>query len=113
MTNTHEGQACWWAGLPAHPTQLPSLPGPQLILTAPGELPKALVVLVVVVQDSVEAGGAQVQQSVVGCLLLLAARVAVEEVVDLVCYFWAEGQGVFSGVQGKARIKPTRAQAQF
>lgn len=83
------GQAC-----------LLSLPGPQLIFTAPGELPKALVVLVVVVKDSVEAGGAQVQQSVVGCLLLLAARVAVEEVVDLVCYFWAEGQG---GVQWGAR----------
>lgn len=101
MTTIHEGQGCWWAGLPAEPTQLPSLPGPQLIFTAPGELPKALIVLVVVVKDSVEAGGAQVQQSVVGCLLLLAAGVAIEEVVDLVCYFWAEGQGVFSGVQGK------------
>lgn len=88
--------------LSAYPTQLPSLPGPQLIFTAPSELPKALVVLVVVVKDSVQAGGTQVQQSVVSCLLLLTAGVAVEEVVDLVCYFWAEGQWVFSGVQGKA-----------
>lgn len=50
--------------------------------------------LVVVVKDSVQAGGTQVQQSVVGCLLLLAAGVAVEEVVDLVCYFWAEGRSI-------------------
>lgn len=89
-------------GGPAWPKQLPSLPGPQLIFTAPGELAKALVVLVVVVKDAVQAGGAQVQQSVVGCLLLLATGVAIEEVVDLVCYFWAEEHGVFSGVQRKA-----------
>lgn len=57
--------------------------------------------LVVVVKDSVQAGGTQVQQSVVGCLLLLATGVAIEEIVDLVCYFWAEEQGVFSRVQGK------------
>lgn len=61
--------------------------------------------LVVVVKDTVEAGGAQVQQSVVGCLLLLATRVAVEEVVDLVCYFWEEGQGLFSGVARKGMNK--------
>lgn len=82
-----------------------SLPGSQLILTAPGELPKALIVLVVVVKDAVQAGGAKVQQGVVGGLLLLATGIAIEEVVDLVCNFWAEEQGVFSGVQ---RTKPTR-----
>lgn len=44
--------------------------------------------LVVVEEDPVQARRAQVQQSVVGCLLLLAAGVAIEEIVDLVCYFW-------------------------
>lgn len=43
--------------------------------------------LVVVVKDSVKGGGAQVQESVVGRLLLLPAGVAIEEIVDLVCYF--------------------------
>lgn len=81
------------------PTRLPRLPGPQLVFAAPGELPEALVVLVVVVEHSVQAGGAQVQQGVVGCLLLLATGVAVEEVVDLVGNFWAGGQGLVSGVQ--------------
>lgn len=61
--------------------------------------------LVVVVKNTVQAGGAKVQQGVVGCLLLLATGIAIEEVVDLVCNFWAEEQGVFSGVQ---RTKSTR-----
>lgn len=86
-------------GTHSKPTRLPSLPGPQLVFTAPGELPEALVVLVVVVEHSVQAGGAQVQQGVVGCLLLLATGVAIEEVVDLVGNFWAGGQGLVSGVQ--------------
>lgn len=65
--------------------------------------------LVVVVEHSVQAGGAQVQQGVVGCLLLLATGVAIEEVVDLVGNFWAGGQGLVSGVQEMStRTKPTR-----
>lgn len=43
--------------------------------------------LVIVVEDSMKGGGAQVQKGVVGRLLLLPAGVAVEEIVDLVCYF--------------------------
>lgn len=43
--------------------------------------------LVVVVKDSVKGGGAQVQEGVVGRLLFLPAGVAIEEIVDLVCYF--------------------------
>lgn len=42
---------------------------------------------VVVVEHPVQGGGAQVQEGVVGRLLLLPAGVAVEEIVDLVRYF--------------------------
>lgn len=35
-----------------------------------------------------QSGGTQIQKGVVGSLLLLAAGVAIEEIVDLVCYFW-------------------------
>lgn len=35
-----------------------------------------------------EGGSTQVHQGVVGRLLLLAAGVTVEEVVDLISYFW-------------------------
>lgn len=62
-------------------------PGPELILTAPGELPKAFIALVVVVEDTVQRGWAQIHQHVVGCLLLLPACVAIEQVVNFVCYF--------------------------
>lgn len=68
------------------------LPGPQLVLAPPGELAEALVALVVVVEDAVQGGSAQVHQRVVGRLLLLAAGVTVEEVVDLVSDFWKSGQ---------------------
>jgi len=44
--------------------------------------------LVIVVEDSMESGGAQIQKRVVGCLLLLPTGIAIEEIVDLVCYFW-------------------------
>lgn len=40
------------------------------------------------VEHAVEGGSAQVHQGVVGRLLLLAAGVTVEEVVDLISYFW-------------------------
>lgn len=43
--------------------------------------------LVVVEEDSVKGGGAQVQEGVIGRLLLLPAGVAIEEIVDLVGYF--------------------------
>lgn len=43
--------------------------------------------LVIVVEDSMQSGGTQIQKGVVGSLLLLATGVAIEEVVDLVCYF--------------------------
>lgn len=63
------------------------IPGSQLILTPPGEFPEALVALVVVVEHTVQRGCTQVHQSVVRCLLLLPAGVAVEEVIDLIGYF--------------------------
>ena len=62
------------------------LPGAQFILTPPGEFSKTLIVLVIVVEDSMESGGAQIQECVVGGLLLLPTGVAIEEIVDLVCY---------------------------
>ena len=64
------------------------LPGAQFILTPPGEFSETLIVLVIVVEDSMESGGAQIQKRVVGRLLLLPAGIAIEEIVDLVCYFW-------------------------
>lgn len=65
-----------------------SIPGPQLILAPPSEFSETLVALVVVVEHTVEGGGAQVHQGVVGRLLLLPAGVAVKEVIDLIGYFW-------------------------
>lgn len=62
----------------------PTLPGSKLILTPPGELPKALIALVVVVENSMQSRGAQVHQSIIRRLLLLAARVAVKQVVDFI-----------------------------
>lgn len=69
------------------------VPGPQLILAAPDEVPELLVVGVVVVLDSEEHGSRDLHQRVVGCLLLLPAGVAVVEVVDLVSYLWKEPRG--------------------
>lgn len=66
------------------------IPGSKLILTSPGEFPEALVALVVVVEHPVQCGSTQVHQSVVCCLLLLSAGVAVEEVIDLISYFWKD-----------------------
>ena len=43
--------------------------------------------LVIVVEDSMESWGAQIQKRVVGRLLLLPTGIAIEEIVDLVCYF--------------------------
>lgn len=65
-----------------------SIPGPQLILAPPSEFSETLVALVVVVEHTVEGGGAQVHQGVVGRLLLLPAGVAIKEVIDLIGYFW-------------------------
>lgn len=44
--------------------------------------------LVVVVENSVQGGGTQIQKGVVSRLLLLPTCVAIEEIVDLVRYFW-------------------------
>lgn len=68
------------------------LPGPQLVLTAPDKVSKLLVVGVVVVLHSEEHGSRDLHEGVVGCLLLLPARVAVVEVVDFVSYLW-KGSG--------------------
>lgn len=65
-----------------------SIPGPQLVLAPPSEFSETLVALVVVVEHTVEGGGAQVHQGVVGRLLLLPAGVAVKEVIDLIGDFW-------------------------
>lgn len=71
------------------------VPGPQLVLAAPDEVSKLLVVGVVVVLDSEEHGSRDLHQGVVGCLLLLPARVAVVEVVDFVSYLWkGSGHGI-------------------
>lgn len=40
------------------------------------------------VEDTMQSRGTQIQKGVVGSLLLLSTGVAVEEIVDLVCYFW-------------------------
>lgn len=66
-----------------------AVPGAQLVLTPPGELSEAFVTLVVVVEDAVQRGSSQVHQRVVGRLLLFAAGVAIEQVIDLVSYFWS------------------------
>lgn len=63
------------------------IPGSELVLTPPGEFSEAFVALVIVVEHAVERRRSQVHQGVVGRLLLLPAGVAVEQVVDLVCYF--------------------------
>lgn len=65
-----------------------TVPWSQLVLTPPGEFSEALVALVVVVEHTVERGSTQVHQSVVGRLLLLPTGVAIEQVVDLIRYFW-------------------------
>lgn len=71
------------------------VPGPQLVLAAPDEVSKLLVVGVVVVLDSEEHGSRDLHQGVVGCLLLLPARVAIVEVVDFVSYLWkGSGHGI-------------------
>lgn len=64
-----------------------TIPGSKLILTPPGEFSKALVALVVVVKHSAQCGSAQVHQSVVSCLLLFPAGVAVKQVIYLICNF--------------------------
>lgn len=47
------------------------------------------------VLDSEEHGSRDLHEGVVGCLLLLPARVAVVEVVDFVSYLWkGSGHGV-------------------
>lgn len=68
------------------------VPGPQLILAAPDEVSKLLIVGVVVVLDSEEHGSGDLHQGVIGRLLLLPTGVAVVEVVDFVSYFW-KGSG--------------------
>ena len=68
------------------------VPGPQLILTAPDEVSKLLIVGVVVVLDSEEHGSGDLHQRVIGRLLLLPTGVAVVEVVDFVSYLW-KGSG--------------------
>lgn len=65
-----------------------AVPGSQLILTPPGEFPEALVALVVVVEHAAKRRSTQIHQSVVGRLLLLPTGVTVEQVVDLIRYFW-------------------------
>lgn len=69
------------------------VPGPQLVLAAPHEVPELLVVGVVVVLDSEEHGSGDLHQRVIGRLLLLPTGVAVVEVVDLVSYLWKEPRG--------------------
>lgn len=73
-------------------TEKEQVPWPQLILTAPDEVSKLLVVGVVVVLDSEEHGSRDLHQCVVGCLLLLPTGVAIVEVVDFVSYLW-KGSG--------------------
>lgn len=81
------------------------VPGAQLVLAPPGEFTEAFVALVVVVEHAVEGGSAQVHQGVVGRLLLLAAGVTVEEVVDLISYFWKGRHGDPSVTHGdKTRL---------
>lgn len=65
-----------------------SVPGSKFILTPPGEFSKALIALVVVVEYTVECWSPQVHQSVVGCLLLFPTGVTIEQVIDLISYFW-------------------------
>lgn len=64
------------------------VPGAQLILTAPDEVAKLLVVGVVVMLDAEEHGSGDLHQRVIGRLLLLPTGVAVVEVVDFVSYLW-------------------------
>lgn len=85
MTKNDSGRGEWRGGIKVAAGR--KLPGAQLVLAPPGELAEALVALVVVVENAVQGGGAQVHQRVVGRLLLLAAGVTVEQVVDLVSYF--------------------------
>lgn len=61
-------------------------PGSQLIFAPPDEISKLLVVGVVVVLHPVKQRRGNLHQSVVGRLLLLAAGVAVVQVIHLVCY---------------------------
>lgn len=68
------------------------VPGPKLVLTAPDEVSKLLIVGVVVVLDSEEHGSGDLHQRVIGCLLLLPTGVAVVEIVDFVSYLW-KGSG--------------------
>lgn len=71
------------------------VPGSKLIFTAPDKVSKLLVVGVVVVLDSEEHGSGDFHQCVIGCLLLLAAGVAIVEVVDFVSYLWkGSGNGI-------------------
>lgn len=66
------------------PSDKATSPGAQLVLAAPNKVPKLLVVGVVVVLDSVEQRRRDFHQRVVGQLLLLAAGVAVVQVVHFV-----------------------------
>lgn len=92
----HSGQAEGCSGHGAgQDTGEERVPGPQLILTAPDEVPKLLIVGVVVVLDSEEHGSRDLHEGVVGCLLLLPARIAIVEVVDFVSYLWKRsGHGI-------------------
>lgn len=59
---------------------------------------------VVVVLDPEEHGSRDLHQGVVGCLLLLPARVAVVEVVDFVSYLWkGSGHGITDQLKVLAR----------
>lgn len=91
------------------------VPGPQLVLTAPDEVSKLLVVGVVVVLDSEEHGSRDLHQRVIGCLLLLPTGVAVVEVVDFVSYLWkGSGDGINEQPEGAntgGGVKPLAGEA--
>lgn len=84
-------------------------PGAQLVLAAPDKVSKLLVVGVVVMLDSVQQRRRDLHQRVVGHLLLLAAGVAVVQVVHLVCELWE----TVKDREGSPEVERAAAEASF